>query len=73
MSKVNELKNKLLRCPFCGSENLEMDVIGLGIKPYKYTVHCKECGVSGPFKDTGGNSKDNKLKAIKLWNTRWKY
>jgi len=54
--------NKLLSCPFCGSDNIDYSEMNLdGVN--NVVVGCKSCACNGPISDTikgAGN----------LWNTR---
>lgn len=46
-------------CPFCSSENVEIDEVGIG----EYAVDCGECRCIGPICGTV-------MEAISYWNDR---
>lgn len=51
---------ELKPCPFCGSENVNIDA---DIDDYWYWVYCQECETRGPISTVG-------LDAIEAWNRR---
>ena len=49
----------VLDCPFCGSNNVEIDEVGVN----EYAVACSDCHCIGPVCDTV-------MDAISFWNDR---
>ena len=55
------MSEKLKPCPFCGSDDLEME----GSIMSSYYVRCRKCGAGG-----GVMFPDNEENAVKMWNAR---
>lgn len=73
--KKTELKN----CPFCGSENVSINMGEVSF--FDITIHCENCSVTGPSFDIAEDTPSysytpeiqlnkNKENAIKHWNSR---
>lgn len=57
-------------CPFCGSSNVSLRVVSLGM-----VVNCGQCGTDGPFKsrrykDHELSTTENEIAAVNAWNNR---
>lgn len=67
---LEELKaEKLKCCPFCGSDEVEIDTVSnelwlSNVTQINYFVHCLNCGASG-------RDEVKKGKAVKAWNGRY--
>jgi len=58
------IEDRLIPCPFCGSEPLCLEMGG-------WEVFCKTCGASGPTFILGTkNETTSRADAILTWNTR---
>lgn len=54
-------EKKIKPCPFCG----HAEVRCVGGEGFYWNAICSFCGCTGP-------REDNRLDAVRYWNTRWK-
>ena len=67
-----EANMKLKKCPFCGSDKIDMYRFGVS---GSFGVRCISCGAEMPdefhSEETGWKYRKTKQQAIKAWNKRY--
>lgn len=59
------MSEKLKPCPFCGSDDLEING-----SPAMFWVTCNKCNCEGPYFTNRGEVMRSKNKAAEWWNER---
>ena len=65
-------------CPFCGSQNVEIDgdyfppqeILNIE-QSWEYFVECQECLATGPIINLSTSEEEVMNKAVKAWATRF--
>ena len=59
-------------CPFCGSENIDMDINHFIRRGAAFFMKCENCDSRGPwiYFDSFCEDKDKKNQCIEVWNER---
>lgn len=67
----NELKKKLMPCPFCGAEEGKKGLVfgeHISVRDDHVAIVCIQCYMSGP--QVNKEHRFSKDQAVRLWNAR---
>ena len=67
MDKFIDIEEKLIPCPFCGSEDVEINSVTIGERESSY-IFCNSCGAYVEFDYSNHGWEET----IELWNRRVK-